>query len=182
MKIIDGQIPGLLILEPDVFADSRGYFTETWNRSVLAEAGLQWNFVQDNESFSRRGVLRGLHFQRAPYAQAKLVRCAAGRILDVALDIRPESPTFGKHAAVELTSDNHRQFFIPAGFAHGFIVLSDSALVAYKCDRHRVAEAEAGINAADPALEIDWRLPEAQWIRSPRDCALPSFQELLKTP
>ena len=177
MKVLKMELPGLLLMEPDVYADRRGYFMETWNRRSLEEAGVKCNFVQDNESFSHYGVLRGLHYQRTPYGQAKLVRCSVGRILDVALDIRPGSPTFGRHVAVELTADNRRQFFIPAGFAHGFIVLSDTALVNYKCDEHRVPEAEAGIDAADASLGIDWRLPAAEWIRSERDGSLPSFTE-----
>lgn len=169
MKTIHTALPGVLVLEPEVFGDARGYFFESWNqRDFDALAGpVRW--VQDNESKSRYGVLRGLHFQKGAFAQAKLVRAVVGRVLDVAVDLRRGSPTFGRHVAVELSAENHRQCFIPKGFAHGFAVLSDEAVFQYKCDAPYAPQAEAGIAWNDPALGIDWRLPEADILLSDKD-------------
>ena len=169
MKTIHTALPGVLVLEPEVFGDARGYFFESWNqRDFDALAGpVRW--VQDNESKSRYGVLRGLHFQKGNFAQAKLVRAVVGRVLDVAVDLRRGSPTFGRHVAVELSAENHRQCFIPKGFAHGFAVLSDEAVFQYKCDAPYAPQAEAGIAWNDPALGIDWRLPEADILLSDKD-------------
>ena len=133
-KFIETKLPGVIIIEPQVFGDSRGYFMETYKKNLFAEAGIDKEFVQDNESSSTKGVLRGLHFQKGAFSQSKLVRVISGRVLDVAVDIRKGSPTFGKHVSVELTGDNHRQIFIPRGFAHGFVVLSPEAVFQYKCD------------------------------------------------
>ena len=169
MKIIKTPIEGLLIIEPRVFGDERGYFFESYSERDFTEAVGPVKFVQDNESKSRYGVLRGLHYQKEPYAQAKLVRVVSGAVLDVAVDIRPGSPTFGQHYAVELTGENHRQFFIPKGFAHGFVVLSPEVVFQYKCDEFYHPEAEGGIAWNDPALAIDWRLPAADLILSPKD-------------
>ncbi len=178
MKRIDTPIDGLAILEPRVFGDARGYFFESWNEAAYAEVGITCRFVQDNESCSRRGVLRGLHWQAAPHTQAKLVRVIRGAVLDVAVDIRANSPTFGKHVAVELTGDNKRQFFIPRGFAHGFAVLSDEAIFAYKCDRPYAPASEAGLRLDDPALGIDWRIPRDQWILSDKDQRHPFLSDI----
>ena len=153
MNVIKTDIEGVFILEPRVFEDARGYFFESYSKRVFdAEIGPV-NFVQDNESCSTRGVMRGLHFQRPPFTQAKLVRCVRGKVLDVAVDIRKESPTYGRHVAVELTENNHRQFFIPHGFAHGFAVLSDTAVFQYKCDNYYAPEADGGISIQIPLLK-----------------------------
>jgi dTDP-4-dehydrorhamnose 3,5-epimerase len=164
MEIIKTTIEGVLILEPKVFGDNRGYFFESFSQREFDEKvapilGHTINFVQDNESMSSYGVMRGLHFQRPPYTQSKLVRCVKGAVLDVAVDIRKGSPTYGQHVAVELTEDNHRQFFVPRGFAHGFAVLSDTAVFQYKCDEFYHPEADAGISILDGSLGIDWRTP-----------------------
>ena len=164
MEIIKTNIPGILIIEPRVFKDSRGYFFESFSQREFDEKitpilGHSINFVQDNESMSSYGVMRGLHYQRMPYTQSKLVRCVKGAVLDVAVDIRKGSPTFGQHVAVELTEDNHLQFFIPRGFAHGFAVLSETAVFQYKCDEFYHPEADGGINIKDESLGIDWKIP-----------------------
>lgn len=170
MKIIKTDIEGPLVVEPRVFDDSRGYFFESFNARDFAEAtGLDVEFVQDNESKSRYGVVRGLHFQRPPYTQAKLVRCVRGAVLDVAVDLRRGSPTYGQHVAVELSESNHRQFYVPKGFAHGFSVLSDEAVFQYKCDAYYEPSSEAGILILDTSLGIDWRIPEDQVILSEKD-------------
>lgn len=170
MKVIETAIPGVLILEPKVFGDERGYFLESWNkRDFEAAIGREIRFVQDNESKSRYGVLRGLHFQTGSHSQSKLVRVVSGRVLDVAVDIRKGSPWFGQHVCCELSGENHRQFFIPRGFAHGFSVLSEDAVFQYKCDRLYAPEAEGAIAWNDPALGIDWGLPEADIILSEKD-------------
>lgn len=174
MNVLPTDIPGVLILEPRVFEDARGYFFESFSQrefdeKVVPLLGHPVNFVQDNESMSAFGVVRGLHFQRPPFTQSKLVRCVRGRVLDVAVDIRRGSPTFGQHVAVELTEDNHRQFFIPKGFAHGFAVLSETAVFQYKCDEFYHPEADAGIQLLDPALGIDWRIPLESAILSDKD-------------
>lgn len=174
MNVLPTDIPGVLILEPRVFEDARGYFFESFSQrefdeKVVPLLGHPVHFVQDNESMSAFGVVRGLHFQRPPFTQSKLVRCVRGRVLDVAVDIRRGSPTFGQHVAVELTEDNHRQFFIPKGFAHGFAVLSETAVFQYKCDEFYHPEADAGIQLLDPALGIDWRIPLESAILSDKD-------------
>ena len=169
MEIIKTEIEGLLIIEPRIFSDARGYFFESFSQREFEEKVGPIHFVQDNESMSTYGVMRGMHFQRPPFTQSKLVRCVTGRVLDVAVDIRKGSPTYGKHVAVELTGDNHRQFFIPKGFAHGFAVLSDKAVFQYKCDEFYHPEADAGISILDESLGIDWRIPTADAILSDKD-------------
>jgi len=174
MEIVTTAIPGVLIIEPRVFNDARGYFFESFSQrefdeKVGAILGHTINFVQDNESMSSYGVMRGLHYQRMPYTQSKLVRCVRGAVLDVAVDIRQGSPTFGQHVAVELTEENHRQFFIPRGFAHGFAVLSETAVFQYKCDEFYHPEADGGISIQDESLGIDWRIPVEQAILSAKD-------------
>lgn len=166
MKVTKTDIEGVLIIEPRLFNDARGYFFESYNRKNYEEAGITADFVQDNESCSTRGVMRGLHFQRPPYAQAKLVRCVKGKVLDVAVDIRKGSPTYGQHVAVELSEENHRQFFIPRGFAHGFAVLSDTAVFQYKCDNYYHPEADGGISIQDDTLGIDWQIDPTEALLS----------------
>lgn len=164
------EIDGVLIIEPKVFGDERGYFFESFNAKEFAEkTGLEINFVQDNESMSTYGVMRGLHFQCPPFSQSKLVRVVKGSVLDVAVDIRKGSPTYGQHVAVELTEENHRQFFVPRGFAHGFAVLSDIAVFQYKCDNFYAPQADGGISILDKSLGIDWRIPTAKAILSEKD-------------
>ena len=169
INVLPSDIPGLLILEPKVFGDARGYFLESWSQRDFDAAVRPIRFVQDNESKSRYGVLRGLHYQKGVYAQSKLVRVVSGWVLDVALDIRVGSPTFGRHVACELSGENHRQLFIPRGFAHGFSVLSEEAVFQYKCDNPYVPSAEGAIAWNDPALGIDWGLPEADILLSEKD-------------
>ena len=169
MKVIPTEIEGVVIIEPDVFGDERGYFMESWSQQRFDEAVRPTCFVQDNQSKSRYGVVRGLHFQKGHYAQSKLVRVAQGRVLDVAVDIRRGSPTFGQHIAVELSDENHRQLFIPRGFAHGFSVLSDEAVLQYKCDNYYSPQSEGAIAWNDPAIGIDWLLPEEDIILSAKD-------------
>ena len=169
MEIIKTGIEGLLILEPRIFQDARGYFFESFSQREFEEKVGPVHFVQDNESMSSYGVMRGLHFQRPPYTQSKLVRCVRGAVLDVAVDIRQGSPTYGQHVAVELTAENHRQFFIPKGFAHGFAVLSETAVFQYKCDEFYHPEADAGISILDESLGIDWRIPTDKAILSDKD-------------
>lgn len=177
MQYISLPIAGLFIIEPKIFRDARGYFFESFSqREFDANIGVV-RFVQDNESQSVRGVIRGLHFQRPPYTQAKLVRCTSGRVLDVAVDIRVGSPTFGQHVAVELSGDNRRQFFIPNGFAHGFSVLSETAVFQYKCDNFYHPEAEGGLALLDSALGIDWQIPTAEAILSDKDTKHPFLKD-----
>ena len=164
------DIEGVLIIEPKVFGDARGYFLESFNSKEFAEkTGLNIDFVQDNESMCSYGVMRGLHFQNPPYTQSKLVRCVKGAVLDVAVDIRKGSLTYGKHVAVELTEDNHRQFFVPRGFAHGFAVLSETAVFQYKCDNFYAPQADGGISILDDSLGIDWKIPTAKALLSEKD-------------
>ena len=164
------DIEGVLVIEPKVFGDARGYFLESFNAKEFAEkTGLNIDFVQDNESMSSYGVMRGLHFQKPPYTQSKLVRCVKGAVLDVAVDIRKGSPTYGQHVAVELTEDNHRQFFVPRGFAHGFAVLSEVAVFQYKCDEFYHPEVDGGISIIDDSLGIDWRIPTDKALLSEKD-------------
>lgn len=174
MKVIETKIPGVLILEPRVFKDARGYFFESYSQRefdevICAVLGHPIHFVQDNESMSSYGVMRGLHYQRMPYTQSKLVRCVKGAVLDVAVDIRKGSPTFGQHVAVELNEDNHLQFFVPRGFAHGFSVLSETAVFQYKCDAFYHPASDAGINIKDESFGIDWRIPAEKAILSEKD-------------
>lgn len=174
MEVIQTEINDVLIIEPRVFKDARGYFFESFSQREFDEKvtpilGHKVNFLQDNESMSSYGVMRGLHFQRPPFTQSKLVRCVKGAVLDVAVDIRKGSPTFGKHVAVELTEDNHRQFFVPRGFAHGFAVLSDTAVFQYKCDEFYHPEADGGISIKDESLGIDWHIPTDKALLSEKD-------------
>ena len=178
MVVKETGIGGLLILEPKVYKDSRGYFFESHHRDRLVEAGIDHAFIQDNESRSVHGVLRGLHFQKEPHAQTKLVRVIVGRIYDVAVDIRPGSPTYGRWFGLELSEENHLQIVIPAGFAHGFSVLSEHAIVHYKCDAYYHPESEAGIRFDDPDLGIDWKIDPAKAIISEKDSKLPYLKQL----
>ena len=171
------EIPGVVVIEPQVFGDDRGYFMETYQKDQFAEAGIDKEFVQDNQSRSTRGVLRGLHFQKPPHAQSKLVRVISGTVLDVAVDIRRGSPTFGRHVAVELSGENHRQLFIPRGFAHGFAVLSEEALFQYKCDAPYAPQSEGAIAWNDPQIGIDWRLDPADVLLSEKDSRHPRLDE-----
>lgn len=178
MEVIKTDIEGVVIIEPRIFRDSRGYFFESYSKREFDEKVRPVDFVQDNESCSVRGVMRGLHFQLPPFTQSKLVRCVRGAVLDVAVDIRRGSPTFGRHVAVELTEDNHRQFFVPRGFAHGFAVLSDTAVFQYKCDSYYHPEAEGGISIQDSSLGIDWRIDPSQAILSDKDLRHPLLADL----
>ena len=175
------DIPGLLIFEAAVYKDERGYFFESYNEEVFRRQGISNHFVQDNQSFSSYGVIRGLHYQLEPYAQAKLLRVLQGSILDVAVDIRIGSPSFGKHIAIELSAENKLQFLIPPGFAHGFSVLTPTAEVAYKCDAFYNKESEAGIRFDDPQLNIDWRIPVDKRIVSGKDQQLPLLADCRNT-
>lgn len=182
MDIIKTEIEGVCIIEPRVFTDQRGYFFESFSQREFDEKvspllGHDVRFVQDNESCSSYGVMRGLHFQRPPYTQAKLVRCVLGRVLDVAVDIRRGSPTYGRHVAVELTEDNHRQFFVPRGFAHGFAVLSEKAVFQYKCDNFYAPQADGGISILDSSLGIDWRIPTDKALLSEKDLRHPLLKD-----
>ncbi len=178
MKVIETPIEGLLVIEPDVFADARGFFTETYNNERYAAAGITADFVQDNMSASSYGVVRGLHFQRPPYTQAKLVSCVVGKVYDVAVDMRKDSPTYGQHFGVELSAENHKQFFIPRGFAHGFSVLSEKAIFTYKCDNLYHPEADGGILLTDESLGIDWQVPAEAMILSDKDKKHPLLSEV----
>lgn len=169
MEVIKTSIEGVVIIEPRIFRDARGYFFESFSQKEFDEKIRPIQFIQDNESMSSYGVMRGLHFQRPPYTQSKLVRCVRGRVLDVAVDIRKGSPTYGQHVAVELTEENHRQFFIPRGFAHGFAVLSETAVFQYKCDNFYAPQADGGISIKDESLGIDWQIPVEKAILSEKD-------------
>lgn len=173
MNVIKTDIDGVVIIEPDVFGDARGYFFESWSQARFDAAVRRVRFVQDNESRSVYGVVRGLHYQKGRHSQSKLVRVVSGRVLDVAVDIRVGSPTFGRHVAVELTGDNRRQLFIPRGFAHGFAVLSDEALFLYKCDNAYAPAEEGAVAWNDPAIGIDWRIPAGDVVLSAKDSAHP---------
>lgn len=177
MKIIETPIPGLLIIEPRVFADERGYFFESFSQTKFDESGLISGFVQDNESKSHRGVIRGLHYQLAPYAQTKLIRVVRGTVYDVAVDLRKGSPTFGQWYGLEVSASNKKQFYIPKGFAHGFSVLSEYAIFSYKCDAFYNPAAERGIRLDDPYLAIDWKLPFGEAVISDKDLLLPCFAD-----
>ncbi len=178
MKVIDTSIEGAYIIEPRIFSDSRGYFFESYSQKEFDEKIGPIRFVQDNESYSSYGVLRGLHFQKPPFVQSKLVRVISGRVLDVAVDIRKGSPTYGQHVAVELSGENHRQFFIPRGFAHGFVVLSETALFQYKCDNFYAPQSEGAIAWDDPALAIDWRIPADRILLSEKDRSHPLLKDM----
>ena len=177
MEVIKTAIEGVVIIEPRIFKDARGYFFESFSQKEFNEKVMPINFVQDNESMSSYGVMRGLHYQKMPYTQSKLVRCVKGAVLDVAVDIRKGSPTFGKHVAVELTEENHRQLFVPRGFAHGFAVLSETAIFQYKCDNFYAPQADAGIQLMDEELGIDWRIPTAEAILSEKDLKHPCLRD-----
>ena len=182
MEVLTTSISGVYIIEPKVFKDSRGYFFESFSQrefdeKISALLGQEIRFVQDNESMSGYGVMRGLHFQRPPFTQSKLVRCVRGAVLDVAVDIRRGSPTYGQHVGVELTEENHRQFFIPKGFAHGFAVLGETAVFQYKCDEFYHPEADGGISILDESLGIDWRIPAEKAILSEKDLRHPRLSE-----
>ena len=182
MEIIKTPLEGALIIEPRVFKDARGYFFESFSQRdfdaiVAPILGHKVTFVQDNESMSSYGVMRGLHFQRPPFTQSKLVRCVKGAVLDVVVDIRKGSPTYGQHVAVELTEDNKRQFFISKGFAHGFAVLSETAVFQYKCDEFYHPEADGGISILDTSLDIDWRIPVEKAILSEKDLKHPLLKD-----
>lgn len=177
MNVIKTDIEGVVVIEPRVFDDARGYFFESYSKRRFDEAVRPVEFVQDNESMSTRGVIRGLHFQRPPFSQSKLVRCVRGAVLDVVVDIRRGSPTYGRHVAVELTGANRRQLFVPRGFAHGFAVLSDEAVFQYKCDNYYHPESEGGISIADRSLGIDWRIDPAEAILSEKDLRNPMLRD-----
>lgn len=177
MEVIKTAIDGVVIIQPKVFTDARGYFFESYSKRAFDERVRPVDFVQDNESRSTRGVMRGLHFQRPPYTQSKLVRCVKGAVLDVAVDIRKGSPTYGRHVAVELTEENQLQFFVPRGFAHGFAVLSDIAVFQYKCDAFYHPEADGGLSILDDSLGIDWRIDPADAILSEKDTKHPLLKE-----
>jgi len=181
MPFKTSEIPGLLIFEPAVYKDDRGYFFESYNEEVFRRQGIDIRFVQDNQSYSCYGVIRGLHCQLEPYAQAKLVRVLQGRILDIAVDIRKGSPTYGKYVSIELSSDNNLQFLIPPGFLHGFSVLSETADVAYKCDNFYNQGSEAGIRYDAPELNIDWQVPPGKAIVSSKDLELPNLSDMRNT-
>lgn len=177
MPLIKTELPDLLVFEPKVFEDSRGYFFESYNANVFKEAGIDIVFVQDNQSSSAYGVIRGLHFQLNPHAQTKLVRVLSGRILDVAVDLRKGSPTFGKSFTIELSAENKKQLFVPRGFAHGFSVLSERAEVMYKCDAFYNKQSEGGIRFDDPELNIDWQIPLEKAVVSDKDTILPGITD-----
>lgn len=177
MEIIHTSIDSLIVIEPRLFKDDRGYFFESFSERDFNTQVREVKFVQDNESMSSYGVMRGLHFQRPPFTQSKLVRCVKGAVLDVAVDIRKGSPTYGQHVAVELTEENHRQFFVPRGFAHGFAVLSETAIFQYKCDNFYHPEADGGISILDDSLGIDWHIPTDHAILSEKDTKHPLLKD-----
>jgi len=178
MNLIKTEFPGLMIIEPKVFGDARGYFFESYNAKMMSDAGIQTVFRQDNQSFSKYGVIRGLHFQLNPHSQTKLIRVLEGIIYDVTLDLRKGSPAFGKWFGLELSAENKRQLYIPQGFAHGFSVLSEQATIFYKCDNFYNPQSEGGVLYNDPALGIDWKVDAAKAIVSDRDKILPTFSQV----
>lgn len=180
MKVTKTAVEGLVIIEPRIFGDHRGYFFESFSEREFAENVAPVRFVQDNESMSSYGVLRGLHFQKPPHAQSKLVRVVKGKVLDVAVDLRSDSPTYGKYVAVELSDENHRQFFIPKGFAHGFCVLSEEVIFQYKCDDYYAPQSEGSVKWNDPDIGIDWKLPAEDIVLSEKDGCSPFLKELDK--
>ncbi|MBL7870149.1 MAG: dTDP-4-dehydrorhamnose 3,5-epimerase [Cyclobacteriaceae bacterium] len=175
MEIVATEFKDLFVFNPKILEDERGYFFESYSRRTLLKAGIDLNFIQDNQSCSKRGVLRGLHYQIAPYPQTKLVRVLSGRILDVVVDLRKEEKTFGKYFSIELSSENNRQLLVPKGFAHGFITLSDQAVVFYKCDEYYYPNAEQGLHYSDPAIDIDWGMDKADFILSEKDKKNPTL-------
>jgi dTDP-4-dehydrorhamnose 3,5-epimerase len=179
MPFTENFINGIVIFEPNVYPDQRGFFFESYNKQLFNDNGIFAEFIQDNQSFSLYGVIRGLHYQREPFAQAKLVRVLEGSILDVVLDIRTKSPTFGKTYSIVLSSDNKKQIFVPKGFAHGFSVLSETAVISYKCDQFYNKQSEAGIRFNDPGLNIDWQLPADKILISEKDEQLPEFNSTM---
>ncbi|MGF7082270.1 dTDP-4-dehydrorhamnose 3,5-epimerase [Mucilaginibacter sp. UYCu711] len=179
MKITETSIKGLLIIEPQVFNDGRGYFFESYSKAKFAAAGIDTDFVQDNQSFSHKGATRGLHAQSAPHAQAKLVRVIQGRVLDVAVDARKGSPTYGQYETIELSGENQLQFFIPAGFLHGFATLEDNTIFVYKVNDYYSKECEVGVKWNDPTLAINWGIAEQDAIISPKDELLPAFADFV---
>ena len=178
LKVTKTKLDGVLIVEPKVFGDNRGYFFESYNKERFIEAGITADFIQDNESFSTYGVVRGLHFQKMPYTQAKLVRVIQGEVLDVAVDVREGSPTYGEHVAVKLSAENKRQLYIPRGFAHGFAVLSETVTFCYKCDNYYNPEADGGVKFDDPALNIDWIVPAEKMMLSEKDQVQPFLKDV----
>lgn len=181
MQFTETKLKGCFEIQPNVIGDERGYFMESFNQSKFNEGvGQEVRFVQDNQSFSKRGVLRGLHYQCGEHAQAKLVRVLEGEVLDVAVDIRPDSPTYGEHVTILLTAENKKQFFVPRGFAHGFVVLSETATFFYKCDNFYNKESEGGIIYNDPTLGIDWQVPESEYTISAKDQVLPTLENAKK--
>jgi dTDP-4-dehydrorhamnose 3,5-epimerase len=177
MNVTTTAIEGLVIIEPRIFKDDRGYFYESYSKQKFEDAGIHADFIQDNQSFSQKGTLRGLHGQANPHAQGKLVRVIQGRVLDVAVDIRKDSPTYGQHVTVELSGDNHKQFWVPAGFLHGFVTLEDNTIFTYKVTNYYNKESEIGVIWNDPALAIGWGINEAEVLLSPKDELLPSFAD-----
>ncbi|PWI29822.1 dTDP-4-dehydrorhamnose 3,5-epimerase [Flavobacteriaceae bacterium LYZ1037] len=181
MSVTETKLEGCFIIEPTVYNDNRGYFFESFNQSKFNEVlNKNIQFIQDNESFSTKGVLRGLHFQKGEFAQAKLVRVVKGKVLDIVVDIRRESSTFGQYLSLELTEENKKQIFVPRGFAHGFVVLSETAILSYKCDNLYNKTSEEGIIYNDPTLNIDWQLPQDKLIISEKDFILPTFEKLFQ--
>lgn len=178
MKIVKTPIEGVVIIEPQIFEDARGYFFESWNKAKMAEAGLDYDFIQDNQSKSCYGTIRGVHFQKGEFSQAKLVRVLQGTVLDVAVDLRKDSPTFGKHVAVELSAENNRQLMIPRGFGHGFSVLTPTAVFAYKCDNVYNKASEGGVRFDDPELGIDWKINPKDAVLSDKDKVLPLLKDI----
>lgn len=178
MKITKTALDGVVIIEPQVFEDARGYFFESWNKAKMEEAGLNYDFIQDNQSKSCYGTIRGIHFQKGEFSQAKLVRVLQGTVLDVAVDLRKDSKTFGQHVAVELSAENNRQLMIPRGFGHGFSVLTPTAVFAYKCDNIYNKASEAGIRFDDPALGIDWKVKPEEAVLSDKDKILPFLKDV----
>ncbi len=178
MKIVKTPIEGVVIIEPQIFEDARGYFFESWNKAKMAEAGLDYDFIQDNQSKSCYGTIRGVHFQKGEFSQAKLVRVLQGTVLDVAVDLRKDSPTFGKHVAVELSAENNRQLMIPRGFGHGFSVLTPTAVFAYKCDNVYNKASEGGVRFDDPDLGIDWKINPKDAVLSDKDKVLPLLKDI----
>ena len=182
MKTTKTPLDGVIILEPTIFQDARGYFYESWNQKTFEKMGLHYQWVQDNQSQSSYGTIRGIHYQKGNKAQAKLVRVIKGRVLDIAVDLRKGSATYGKHIAVELTETNHKQLLIPRGFGHGFSVLSESAIFTYKCDNDYAPESEGSVNALDLTLAINWQIPKDKIIQSAKDQKAPSFQQYNQAP
>ena len=178
MKITKTALDGVVIIEPQVFEDARGYFFESWNKAKMEDAGLNYDFIQDNQSKSCYGTIRGIHFQKGEFSQAKLVRVLQGTVLDVAVDLRKDSKTFGQHVAVELSAENNRQLMIPRGFGHGFSVLTPTAVFAYKCDNVYNKASEAGIRFDDPALGIDWKVKPEEAVLSDKDKILPFLKDV----